>query len=702
MNIFKKSEGKLQAATIEDLRQMIISSKMPLHAQQIANKEVEMLSKTSPNVAEYSIGLAYIDYLVSLPWSKKTEDNLDLGSAERILDGRHYGLHKVKERILEHLAVKILVTNKRPRILVVDDEEIARKNLEHILRKENYTVVTAENGLEAVKKMEESDYDVILTDIRMETVNGIEVLEKAKSKYPDTKVIMITGYASINSAIESMKKGAFHYIEKPFKVDKVRSVVKQAVEKKLSTISTKGSVLCFAGPPGTGKTSLGKSIAEALGRKFARISLAGMKDEAEIRGHRRTYAGAMPGRIIEEIRRAGSANPVFMLDEIDKIGQDFKGDSASALLEVLDSEQNQNYLDHYLDIPFDLSGIMFIVTANIADNIQEPLRDRMEVIELSGYTEDEKTQIALHHLVPKQVHEQGLSDYPPEFTTEAISKIIQDYTREAGIRNLERQIGTICRKIATEHVQHKDAILKTRITQDLIEKYLGPRKYYREVADEKDRIGVTTGLVWTETGGEIIFLEAAKMKGNKQLILTGSLGNVMCESAHAALSYIRSNASCFNIPENFFENQDIHIHVPAGAIPKDGPSSGATIAIALISLLTGRPARRDVAVSGELTLSGRILPVGGVKEKMLAARRAGVKIVVLPVKNRVDIENIPEDVKKGLDVHLVDRLEEIVDMVLVNNPSPNEEEKGSFLQSNVAICNLATYSCSSPKKPDNS
>jgi ATP-dependent Lon protease len=702
MNIFKKSEGKLQAATIEDLRQMIISSKMPLHAQQIADKEVEMLSKTSPNVAEYSIGLAYIDYLVSLPWSKKTEDNLDLDSAERILDGRHYGLNKVKERILEHLAVKILVTNKRPRILVVDDEEIARKNLEHILIKENYTVVTAENGLEAIKKMEASDYDVILTDIRMETVNGIEVLEKAKSKYPDTKVIMITGYASINSAIESMKKGAFHYIEKPFKVDKVRSVVKQAVEKKLSTISTKGSVLCFAGPPGTGKTSLGKAIAEALGRKFARISLGGIKDEAEIRGHRRTYAGAMPGRIIEEIRRTESSNPVFMLDEIDKIGQDFKGDSASALLEVLDPEQNQNYLDHYLDIPFDLSGIMFIVTANIADNIQEPLRDRMEVIELSGYTEDEKTHIALHHLVPKQVHEQGLSDYPPEFTEEAVSKIIQDYTREAGIRNLERQIGTICRKIATEHVHHKDNIQKIRITQDLIEKYLGPRKYYREVADEKDRVGVTTGLVWTETGGEIIFLEAAKMKGNKQLILTGSLGNVMCESAHAALSYIRSNASYFNIPDNFFENQDIHIHVPAGAIPKDGPSAGATIAIALISLLTGRPARRDVAVSGELTLSGRILPVGGVKEKMLAARRAGVKIVVLPVKNKVDIENLPEDVKNGLYVHLVDRLEEIVDLVLVNNSSPNEEEKGSSLQSNVAICNLSTYSCSSPKKPDKS
>jgi ATP-dependent Lon protease len=501
-----------------------------------------------------------------------------------------------------------------------------------------------------------------------------------------------------------MKKGAFHYIEKPFKVDTVRSVVKQAVEKKLSTISTKGSVLCFAGPPGTGKTSLGKSIAEALGRKFARISLGGMKDEAEIRGHRRTYAGAMPGRIIEEIRRAESSNPVLMLDEIDKIGQDFKGDSASALLEVLDLEQNYSFIDHYLDVPFDLSSVMFIVTANIADNIQDPLRDRMEVIELSGYTEDEKTKIGLHYLVPKQIGEQGLSDCPPEFTGEAISKIIQDYTREAGIRNLERQIATICRKIATEYVHHKKTIQNIKVTPEQVEKYLGTRKYYREVADEENRVGVTTGLVWTETGGEIIFVEAAKMKGNKQLILTGSLGNVMCESAHAALSYIRSKAPYFNIPENFFENQDIHIHVPAGSIPKDGPSSGATIAIALISLLTGRPARRDVAVSGELTLSGRILPVGGIKEKLLAARRAGVKVVVLPLKNKVDLGNLPDDVKKGLEFNLVDRIEEIVDLVLMNHSSLSEQKKPASKEysQNVAICNPGFYSCSSPKKPEES
>jgi ATP-dependent Lon protease len=665
MNIFKKSAEKLQIATIEESRQSIISAKMPPHVEQLANKELEMLSKISPTTAEYTIGLNYIDYLVSLPWNKNTKDNLDLDRAESILNERHYGLREVKERILEHLAVKIFVMNKKPRILVVDDEETARRNLEHVLRKENYTIVTAASGMEAIKKLEVSDFDVVLTDLKMEKVNGIEVLKKTKIKYPNTQVILITAYASVDSAIEAIKRDAFHYIAKPYRLDEVRSTVKQALEKKLSTVSTKGSILCFSGPPGTGKTSLGKSIADALGRKFARISLGGMKDEAEIRGHRRTYAGAMPGRIMEEIRRAESANPVLMLDEVDKIGQDFKGDSASALLEVLDPEQNHSFSDHYVDVPFDLSSVLFIVTANIADYIQEPLRDRMEVIEFSGYTEDEKRKIALYHLVPKQAHEQGLSDYLPEFTVEAISKIIQEHTREAGIRNLERHIATICRKIATEFVHNKETIRNIKVTPDLVEKYLGPRKYYLEVTDEKNRVGIATGLVWTEVGGDIIFIEAARMKGKRELILTGSLGNVMCESAQAALSYIRSNASLFNIPEDFFDNHDIHVHVPAGAIPKDGPSAGATIAIALISLLTGRPARRDVAVSGELTLSGRILPIGGIKEKLLAARQAGVNVVVLPLKNKVDVNNLREDVKKGLEIHLEDTIEEIVDTVLI-------------------------------------
>jgi len=664
MQFFRKSEEKLQSAVIEDLKEKIESAGMPSCVLQIAEKELDILSKMSSATAEYTIGLTYIDYLVSLPWNKKTADNLDLERAKRILDERHYGLSEVKERIIEHLAVKILVMNRKPAILVVDDEEVARNNLEHILKKEDYSVITAESGTEALEKLETTVFDVVLTDLKMEKVNGIDVLEKTKSKYPDTQVIMITAYAAVDSAIEAIKRGAFHYIAKPFRLEEVRATVKQALERKLSTVSAKGSILCFAGPPGTGKTSLGKSIATALGRKFARISLGGMKDEAEIRGHRRTYAGAMPGRIIEEIRRAEVTNPVMMLDEVDKIGQDFKGDPASALLEVLDPEQNQTFIDHYLDVPFDLSNVMFIVTANIADNIQEPLRDRMEIIEFSGYTEDEKTNIAMLHLVPKQIREQGLSDFPPEFTVEAISRVINEYTREAGTRNLERQISTICRKIATEFVHHKENVRNIKVTPELVERYLGPRRYYLEVADEKNKVGVVTGLVWTEAGGDIIFVEAARMKGKRELILTGSLGNVMRESAQAALSYIRSNASFFNISEDVFENHDIHIHVPAGAIPKDGPSAGATIAIALISLLNEKPARRDAAISGEITLSGRILPVGGVKEKLLAARRAGVKRVILPLKNKVDIENLPGNVKAGLEIILVDRLDEIVNNVL--------------------------------------
>jgi ATP-dependent Lon protease len=666
MNIFKKPEDKQHNATLDEFRQKISAARMPSNIKQIAERELDMMCKMSPATAEYTIGLTYVDYLVGLPWNKKTADNLDLAGAQKILNERHFGLNDVKERILEHLAVKIFVMNKKPQILIVDDEEIARNNIEHILKKENYHVVTAANGIEAIEKIEAAVFDVVLTDLKMEKVDGLGVLEKVKSKYPDTQVIMITAYAAIDTAIEAIKKGAFHYIAKPFRLEEVRTTVKQALEKKLSTVSAKGSVLCFAGPPGTGKTSLGKSIADALGRKFARISLGGMKDEAEIMGHRRTYAGAMPGRIMQEIRRAESSNPVIMLDEADKIGgQDFKGDPESALLEVLDPEQNHSFLDHYLDVPFDLSNVMFIVTANIADNIQGPLRDRMEVIEFSGYTEDEKNRIAVLHIIPKQIREHGLSDYPPEFAAEAVSKIINEYTREAGTRNLERQISAICRKIATEFVHHKDTVRLITVTSELVERYLGPRRYYLEVAGEENRVGVVTGLVWTDAGGDIMFVEAANMKGHRDLILTGSLGTVMKESAQAALSYIRSNSSSFNIQEDVFENRDIHIHVPSGAIPKDGPSAGATIAAALISLFTGCPARRDVAVSGELTLTGRILPVGGIKEKILAARRAGVKTVILPLRNKVDVENLPLDVKEGLELILTDRIEEIVDKVLI-------------------------------------
>jgi ATP-dependent Lon protease len=512
LTIFKKSDNKKHRATVEDFRQGIASANMPSNVQQIAERELEMLSKTNPAAAEYTIGLTYIEYLVSLPWHKKTSDNLDLERAERILNERHYGLSEGKERVLEHLDEKIFMTNKKPRILVVDDEEPVRKNLDYVLKKENYTVVTAASGLEALKKLEVTEFDVVLTDLKMGKVNGIEVLEKTKAKYPNTKVIIVTAFASVESAIEAIKRDAFHYIAKPFRLDEIRSVVKQALKKKLSTISSKGSILCFSGPPGTGKTSLGKSIAEALGRKFARISLGGMKDEAEIRGHRRTYAGAMPGRIIEEIRRAESSNPVLMLDEADKIGQDFKGDPESALLEVLDPEQNQSFIDHYLDVPFDLSNVMFIVTANRADYIQGPLRDRMEVIEFSGYKENEKQKIALDYLVPQQIREQGLLDSPPEFTAEALSKIIQGYTREAGTRNLEQHIASICQKIAAEFMHHKNPLRNIEVTPDLVQKYLGPGTYYLKSTCEKNRVSGATGLIWNKVGGDIIFVEAARIK----------------------------------------------------------------------------------------------------------------------------------------------------------------------------------------------
>ncbi len=657
MKFFRRNNqiDETQITIIEELRKKISQSGMPPHVQEIALKELDLFSKMNPSSAEYTITLTYIEYLVSLPWNKKTSDNLNLERAERILNERHYGLYEVKNRILEHLAVKILSSNKNPRILIVDDEEITRKNLEHVLKKENYDVVTAKNGVEALRLLDEQKFEIVLTDIKMEGVDGFAILEKVKAKYSNTKVIMITAYAAVDSAVEAIKRGAFHYIAKPFKIEEVKLSIKQAVEDRLSTISTKGSILCFAGPPGTGKTSIGKSIADALGRKFARISLGGIKDEAEIRGHRRTYAGAKPGRIIEEIRRTGVANPVLMLDEIDKICQDFKGDPASALLEALDPEQNYAFIDHYLDVPFDLSGVMFIVTANIPDNIQHALLDRMEIIEFSGYTEEEKKNIALKHLIPKQIAEQGLTEFPPEFTDEAILKIIQEYTREAGIRNLERMIATICRKIATEVVKGNKARNSVKITPEVVEFYLGPRRFYFEVADAKNRVGVVTGLVWTETGGDIIFVEAAKMKGKGELILTGSLGNIMKESAQAALSYVKSNSSMFGISEDTFENYDIHIHVPQGAIPKDGPSAGATIAMALISLFTNRLARRDVAITGELTLSGRILPVGGIKEKILAAKRAGVKTVIIPHRNRVDIDSLPENFKNGVEIIFMEK-----------------------------------------------
>ncbi len=523
-------------AEIYELREKVRNAGMPQKVEEIANKEINRLERMNPISAEYTVSRTYLDYLVTVPWNKKTVDNLDLNRARTVLDEDHYDLEKVKDRILEFLAVK-------------------------------------------------------------------------KLKDP-----------------------------------------------------MKGPILCFVGPPGVGKTSLGRSIARALERKFIRISLGGVRDEAEIRGHRRTYVGALPGRIIQEIRRTETSNPVFMLDEVDKVGTDVRGDPAAALLEALDPEQNFSFTDHYLDVPFDLSHVLFITTANTLAPIPPALLDRMEVIHLSGYTEEEKEKIAFQFLIPHQKEENGLKDHPLTFTQEAVYKIIREYTREAGVRNLEREIATLCRKVAKGVAMGNAS--KEVMDEALVEEFLGPRKFFREVAQEKDRIGVATGLAWTENGGDILFIEASKMKGDKGLILTGSLGEVMKESAQAALSFIRSNAHSLRLAENFYQECDLHIHVPAGATPKDGPSAGITIAIAILSLLKEKAVPHEVAMTGELTLSGRVLPVGGIKEKVLAARRAGVKTVILPKKNEENLSDIPDYIKREMNLVLVEHFQEVIDLTL--------------------------------------
>ena len=667
MGFFRKmteEEHPKPAQELVELRAAVQKAQLPEAVAAIAAKELERLDKTDPSVAEYTIGINYLDYLISLPWNRFTEDNLDLKRAERILESQHYGLHHVKERILEFLAVRTLCSVQTSQILVVDDEEIARTNLEYILRKEGHQVATAANGLEALEKVKAQEFDVVLTDLKMEKMDGIQLLESVKQIAPHTEIVMVTGYATVSSAVDALKKGAAHYLSKPIKLDELRATVREIIDKKRHVQMNRGPVLCFAGPPGTGKTSIGQAIAEALERKFVRLSLAGLRDEAELRGHRRTYVGAMPGRIINELKRLEVKNPVFMLDEIDKIGQDFRGDPASVLLEILDPQQNTNFVDHYVDVPFDLSGVMFITTANVVETLPAPLLDRLEVIYFPGYTEPEKIQISQHFLVPRQLREHALAHLGIEFTDPAIAKIIGGYTREAGLRNLEREIAMVCRKLARICVQSKGTCALS-VDEELVEKFLGPRKFTHEVAEVGNQVGVTTGLVWTEFGGEIIFVEASRMRGHKQLILTGSLGTVLQESAQTALSYIRSHAEAFGIDPDFFAESDIHIHLPSGAIPKEGPSAGVTIALALLSLLTGRPARRDVALTGELTLSGRILPVSGIREKVLAAQRAGVKVVVFPQKNEVDIVNLEDQVKAGLEIVLADAIEPLVDLVLL-------------------------------------
>jgi len=646
------------------LHARIDEANLPPHVLEAVTKEFEKLEKTDPGVAEYSVGFNYIELVLSLPWNKSSQCKLELARAQSILDTRHYGLSQVKQRILEFLAAKTLCSKAQQNILIVDDEEIARTNMEHVLKKDGYSCRSANNGLEALAVLAAEDIDLVITDLKMEHMDGIELLQQINRVSPEIPVIMVTGFATVSSAVEALKKGAANYLGKPVNLDELRKIVKEVLEKKMFVEMGRGPILCFTGPPGTGKTSVGRAIAEALQRQFVRISLAGLRDEAELRGHRRTYVGALPGRIITELRRVEVNNPVFMLDEIDKIGQDFRGDPASVLLEVLDPEQNVRFTDHYLDVTFDLSRIMFIATANDITKIPGPLLDRMERIEFTGYTEKEKLQIAQQFIVPRQLKAAGLHRAAMHFSSAAISRVISDYTRESGLRNLERELADICRKIALLCLKTDRYDQAVEIDAETVGNLLGPRKFFREAADGEAQVGIATGLVWAETGGEIINVETVSMPGSGKLILTGSLGEVLQESAQAVLSFIRSRTGEFGVMENFFKDTDIHIHFPSGAIPKDGPSAGITIFAALLSLLTRRPARRDVALSGEMTRSGRILPVSGIKEKILAAKRAGACTVLLPLANKAEVEALETDATEGLELVLVANAAEVVDRVL--------------------------------------
>ena len=533
-------------------------------------------------------------------------------------------------------------------------EELGEKDESSVEVEEYQTKITEANLPEEARKEAERELS------RLERMHPSSAEYTVASTYLDWITSMpwhdsTEDTLDIRKAMKILDEDHFG-LEKPKK-----RIVEYLAVRKLKPES-KGPILCFVGPPGTGKTSLGRSIARALGRKFHRISLGGVHDEAEIRGHRRTYVGAMPGRIIQGLRRAGSNNPVFMLDEIDKVGSDFRGDPSSALLEVLDPEQNFSFSDHYLDVPFDLSKVMFITTANILDTIPPPLRDRMEVLQLVGYTEDEKIKIANRYLIPRQRREHGLKADQIHFTKGAVRNIISGYTREAGLRNLEREIASVCRGVASKIATGDIDSVSIKVSN--VSKYLGPVRFTYESKTRIQTPGVAMGLAWTQTGGELLFIEATAMKGNKGLTLTGQLGDVMKESATAALSFIRANAKKLKISEDFFASQDIHIHIPAGAIPKDGPSAGVTMLSALVSLLTGKTIKKDLAMTGEITLRGQVLPVGGIKEKVLAAHRAGIKTIIMPAWNKKDLDDIPKKVQKDITFHFTDKMLDVLKLAL--------------------------------------
>ena len=654
----------LDTSQLDQLRHKVESAKLPNHALDLANRELIKLEQSDPAMAEYAVGLNYIELILALPWNTSSKGDLNLDHARAILDGSHAGLEHVKQRILEFLAVKTLRESARQTILIVDDEEIAQVNMEHVLKKDGYTCRCAANGVEALKILESEEVDLIVSDLKMDKMDGLELLAEVNRSRPELPMIMVTGFATVDSAVKALKNGAAHYLGKPVNLNELRRTVAEVLnQKKISTIG-KGPILCFTGPPGVGKTSVGRAIADALQMHFIRVSLAGLKDEAELRGHRRTYVGAMPGRIITELKRAGVNNPVFMLDEIDKIGQDFRGDPASVMLEVLDPEQNVHFMDHYLDIPFDLSRIMFIATANDISLLPTPLLDRLEMIEFTGYTDREKSEITKRFIIPRQLKSAGLGQDHITFQDEAISRVITDYTRESGLRNLEREIGTICRKLALKKLSSGRTAFTQSVDGETIPELLGPSRFHRDGMDKVARVGITTGLVWSPVGGEIISVETACMKGRGNLLLTGSLGEILQESAHAALSLIRSRADQFGIADHFFQELDVHIHFPAGAVSKDGPSAGITIFMALLSLLTGEPARRDIAMTGEMSLSGRVLPVSGIREKLLAAQRSGLSGVLIPKANGAEFKVLGDEVAQGLEVVLVDNIDEVIPHIL--------------------------------------
>jgi ATP-dependent Lon protease len=640
----KRTEGALPPSPTSDLEQLkarIEARELPFHAREAARREIERLEKTDPSVAEYGVGLAYLDFLLGLPWSMATPDRLDLPGAEAVLAARHHGLGQIKDRVLEYLASRSLRNATDFHVLVVDDEDIARANLEHVLRKEGYRVRGASNGLEAMEEVRRGEFDLIVTDLKMDKMDGLELLAEAQRLSPATRVMLVTGFATVDTAVEAMRQGAVYYLAKPVNLDELRSTVARLAGEKTVPTAFRSPVLCFNGPPGTGKTSVGQAIAEALGRKFHRISLAGLRDEAELRGHRRTYVGALPGRVLQSMNRLGVKNPVFMLDEIDKIGKDFRGDPAAVFLEMLDPEQNSQFVDNYLEVPFDLSQVLFIATANDVRELSGPLLDRLEMVPFQGYSAGEKVRIAQGHLLPRQLREHGLTHPYPVVTPQAIRAVVDGYTREAGVRNLDRELGRICRKLAKLRLEEGKTSTVPRqptvVDENLVPALLGPTRYVREAAGGPPRLGVATGLVYAAFGGEIIFVESIRMKGTGRLTMTGSLGEVLRESAQTALSLVRARAKDLGIDPDAFLTDDLHLHIPAGSIPKEGSSAGLTVALALASLYSGRPLRPDVAMTGEITLTGQVLPVGGIREKLLAAARAGAKRVILPEGNRQDV-----------------------------------------------------------------